>query len=256
MTDRGSRDDFERIRLTRAGLVWPEPDLMGGGVPAFVGQVTSSSSMIGVGKFLLVQPTFVMGKEAEGASANFAAIGSSRVPVYLVGPGLPSTGDYLVCKFVDNRWVAERTTPASVIGTGTTGTVPLCFCENVPVTLTMTSGSSTCNFGMFQSCTLQYGAVPSVYTPLFLGSKAFISPESFPDSVAGGALFQYYLSCQFNVFSLTRLYPTSPYGSPYIDGVLYTWFVGSNGNTCSPFHLDNGTSYEGSDGTCTVTIDS
>jgi hypothetical protein len=197
----------------------------------------------------------VLGDEVEGGSSDFATAGSKMVPVYLVGPGVPSTGDFLVCKFVDNRWVADRTTPVGS-GTGGVGTINFCFCENVPPTLTMTSASSTCNYGMFQSCTLQYGDVPAAYVALDLGEKAFISVESFPDIVAGGALFQYYLTCLYNVFSLTRIYATSPYGSPYIDGVLYTWFVGSYGNTCSPSHLDNGTAYPGSDGLCSVTIDS
>ena len=51
--DRGWLDDFKQIRQRRAGWVWPESDLIGGGVPAFVGQVTSSGSNIGVGDFLL-----------------------------------------------------------------------------------------------------------------------------------------------------------------------------------------------------------
>jgi hypothetical protein len=144
----------------------------------------------------------------------------------------------------------------SVSGSGGGGpTVNLCYCDNVPTTLTMTSFNPSCNYGMFQSCTLQYGPIPSVFAPLDLGSEAFISIESFPDIIAGGALFQYYLSCQYNVFSLTRIYPTSPYGSPYIDGVLYTWYVGSYGNTCSPFYLSNGTAYQGTGGICSVSIE-
>jgi hypothetical protein len=256
MSDRVTRDDFERIRLQRAELVWPEPDLTGGGVPAFVGQVTSTSANIGVGKFLLVRPVFVMGDEAESSSGNFATVSVSTVPVYLVGPGLASTGDYLICKFVDHRWVTERTTPSGSPISGGGPTVTLCFCENVPTTLTMTSLNPLCNYGMFQSCTLQFGPIPSVFEPLDLGTEAFISLQSFPDPIAGGALFQYYLSCLYNVFSLTRIYPSSPYGSPYIDGVLYTWYVGSYGNTCSPFYLGNGTAYLGTGGICSVTIDS
>jgi hypothetical protein len=255
MIDRKTRDDFERIRLSRAGFIWPEPDLSGGGVPAFVGQVTSSAAQIGVGKFLLVRPTFVLGQESEGASGNFTPIGSSTVPVYLIGPGLASTGDFLVCKFVDNRWVAERTTPSSGGGTGGGVTIPTCFCPEIPATLTMISGSSTCNFHMFQSCTIAYSSIPSVYDELDLGSYAFLSTETFPDPLADGALFQYMLTCFYNQFALTRLYAESPYGSPFRDAVLYTWFVGSYGNTCSPFHLDNGVVYPGSDPTCFVTID-
>ena len=109
MIDRGSLDDFKQIRQRRAGCVWPESDLIGGGVPAFVGQVTTPATLnIGVGDFLIVRPTSVLGQEAEGGAGVFTPFGSSTVAVYLVGPALASTGDYLVCKFVDNRWVAER----------------------------------------------------------------------------------------------------------------------------------------------------
>ncbi len=254
MIDRSSRQDFERIRLQMAELVWPEPDLSGGGVPAFVGRVTSLASNIKVGSFLMVQPMMVLGPEIEGGSGDFTSVGSTRVPVYLLGPGVPSTGDDLVCKFVDNRWVAERSN-GSGSGTGGIGTIPSCFCTAIPITLTMTSASPTCNYGMFQSCTIQYQPVPAVYAALDLGSSAFISVESFADAMAGGALFQYLLLCQYNQFSLTRIYATSPYGSPWEDAILYTWFVGSYGNTCSPFHLDNGAAYPGSDAGCFVTID-
>jgi hypothetical protein len=257
MNDRNSRLDFERIRLSRAGRVWPEPDLSGGGIPAFVGQVVSSSSKIEVGSFLLVRPTTVLGDEAEGASGRFTGVGSTTVPVYLIGPGLASPGDYLICKFVDNRWVAERTTPSGGTGSGSVGTLPLCFCTEIPATLTMTSLSESCNYGMFQSCTIQYGPVPSVYSTLGLGTNAFISLQSFPDVLQDGALFQYLLTCSYNQFSLTRLYAASIFndGGPWRDAVLYTWFTGSYGNTCSPFHLDYGSAFPGSDTSCFVTID-
>ncbi len=256
MDDAQTRDDMERLRLTRDGLVWPEPDLAGGGVPAFLGQVTSSASSIGVGMFLLVRPTAVLGAEVEGGPGIFTAAGTTTVPVCLVGPEAASPGDFLVCRFIDNRWVAERTNiSGGGGGSGGIGTLPTCFCTAIPATLTMTSASSTCNYGMFQTCTLQYGAVPAGYATLGLGANAFISLQSFPDVLADGALFQYMLTCSFNQFSLTRLYISSPYGSPYRDAVLYSWFVGSYGNTCTPFHLDNGSPYPGSDSTCSVTID-
>jgi hypothetical protein len=108
---------------------------------------------------------------------------------------------------------------------------------------------------MFQTCTLQYGPVPAAYANLGLGQDAFISVESFPDELAGGALFQYFLGCLQNQYTITRIYATSPYGSPYIDGILYTWFVGAYGNTCSPFMLDNGTGFSFTGEPCSVTID-
>jgi hypothetical protein len=253
MIEPRDRDDWDRLRWRQPVQIVREPDWIGGGIPAFVGQVTSLSTSIGVGKFFLAQPIFVLGQESEGASGDFNPVGTSTVAVYLLGPGLPVTGDYLVCKFVDNRWVAERSTSSG--GTGGTGTLPDCFCTPIPATLTMTSADPECNFQMFQSCTIQYAPTPAGFAALNLGANTFISTASFPDPIAGGALFFYLLFCQGNQFSLTRLYLESPYGSPFRDGVLYTWLVGGSGNTCSPFHLDAGTAFPGSDASCFVTID-
>lgn len=103
-----SFDEYAKLRLRRAGLVVPDPEREGGGRPAFVGRVTSTGSRIAAGSFLLVQPTFVLGDEVEGGAGLFTTEEESSVPVYLVGPGTPSTGDYLICRHVDYRWVAER----------------------------------------------------------------------------------------------------------------------------------------------------
>ncbi len=254
MIDRALRDDFERIRLTRAGRRWLDDNLDGGGVPAFVGQVTTTSTLIGVGKFLMVQPTAILGQEIEGGGGQYAAVRSSTVPVYLVGPGKPSTGDYLVCRFIDNRWAAERMTTKGSYG-GPTGIMPDCFCSPIPATLSMTSSNSTCNYGMFQSCSIQYGPTPDEYDDLNLGIYSFLSAESFPDVIGNGAMFRYILTCHSNQFNLSRVYLESPYGSPFRDGLLYSWLVGGYGNTCDPIHLDYGLSYAGSDQSCFVTID-
>jgi hypothetical protein len=255
MIDQVSRDDFQRIRLRREAWVWPGLDPMSGGVPAFVGQVTTSTSLIAVGDYFLAQPTFVMGPEVEGGVGSFTPIGSTNVPVYLVGSGTTATGEYLVCKFVDNRWVAERSNVGGGTGGGIVGTIPFCFCSPIPGTLTMTSSDPGCNYQMFQSCTIQYGPTPTAFEPLNLGANTFLSTQGFPDPVAGGALFYYYLTCQYNQFVLTRVYPVSPYGSPFRDGLLYSWLLGGYGNTCDPFHLDNGSAFLGSDLSCFVTID-
>ena len=252
MMNRVSRDDFERIRLRQDTLVWPDTDPTGGGVPAFVGQVTSSGANIAVGSFLMVRPTNVLGNETEGGAGTFSTFGSSTVPVYLVGPGKPSTGDYLVCRFVDNRWVAERTKGGG--GGGKVGKIPNCFCDPIPAELAMTSADPTCNYRMFQSCGITYGPHPG-FESLNFGSNYYLSDQGFPDPVANGAIFYYALLCQYNQFSLTRAYLESPYGSPFRDGILYTWLVGGYGNTCDPFHLDNGTAFPGSDPSCRVTID-
>ncbi len=253
MIDRSSRDDYERLRLRQAGLHWLGDNLDGGGVPAFVGQVTTVASLIAVGKFLMVQPTSILGPEVEGGSGQLLAVGSPTVPVYLVGPAKPATGDYLVCRYIDNRWAAERMTVGG--SSGPTGPLPNCFCNPIPATLTMTSFSTTCNYGMFQSGTIQYGPTPAGYLDLDIGVNSFLGVESFPDVTANGAMFQYLLTCLNNQFNLSRVYLESPYGSPYRDGLLYTWLVGGYGNTCKPFHLDDGLAYAGSDQSCFVTID-
>lgn len=132
--------------------------------------------------------------------------------------------------------------------------VPNCFCDPVPSTLSMISSSSTCNYGMFQSCAIQWGPTPIGYADLDLGAYSFLSVESFPDAIANGAMFQYLLTCQYNQFNLSRVYLSSPYGSPYRDGILYTWVLGSYGNSCIPFELTNGVSFAGSDADCYVQI--
>jgi len=131
--------------------------------------------------------------------------------------------------------------------------IPACFCA-IPATLTMTSVNPSCNYGMFQSCTIAYQATPGWASGLGLGPMIFLSDERFLDSNSQ-SYFHYYMWCQYNQFSLTRLYPTSPYGSPYRDALLYSWLLGGYGNTCNPFRLDGGKPYPGSDQSCQVHID-
>ena len=135
------------------------------------------------------------------------------------------------------------------------GTISDCFCTDIPNPLTMTSQDPNGNYRMFQSCSLAYGDTPAEYAALLLPPKTYLSTESFPNPILGGATFRYYLTCRYNQFSLTRIYETCPYGSPYQDGVLYSWVLGGYGNTCAPFHLDNGVAFPGSDATCVVRID-
>jgi len=208
--------------------------------------------MIQVGGFLMVQPTSILGPEVEGGPGQFMSSSQSTVPVYLVGPHVALTGDYLVCKFVDNRWVAERSMVSH--SSGVTTTVPNCICSQIPTTLSMISSDPNCNFGMFQSCSIVYGPTPSGYANLQIGVNSFLSVESFPDAVANGAEFRYLFSCYLNQFNLSRVYLESPYGSPYRDGLLYSWLISGYGNSCDPFALDYGSAYPGSDASCFVTI--
>ena len=247
----GSRDDYERIRLSRARLLHPSADPEGGGFPSFVGRVTSGGSALGVGKFLMVQPLTILGGEGEGVAGVQTANPAASVPVLLLGPGIPATGDSLVCRFVNHRWVAERSGNAG--GLNNLITIPTCSCP-VPTSLRMTSASTTCNYGMFQDATLTWQAPPACFAPLNIVSNIFMSTTTFND-VFGNVPFYYYLYCQYNQFFLTRIYCTSPYGSPYRDAALYSWLIGGYGNNCSPFYLHNGAAFPGSDATCSVSID-
>ena len=245
-------DDLARLRIARQAFRRPGPLLASGGSPGMIGRVTTASPMVGT--FCLVNPLATFGSESEGSAPTFAVPDvDARVAVYLLGPAAPVTGDNLPCRYVDHRWVAERMSSGG--GSGGTTTLFDCFCSPIPTTLTMTSYSATCNYGMFQSGTIQYGPTPASYLDLNIGVNSFLGVESFPDVTANGAMFRYLLTCLYNQFNLTRVYLESPYGSPYRDGILYTWLVGGYGNTCDPFHLDDGLAYAGSDPSCFVTID-
>lgn len=126
-----------------------------------------------------------------------------------------------------------------------TGHIPFCFCESVPTTFLMTSSDHEADFGTFQDATIVYREVPAELAPFFDplgegGHFAFLSTESFPDLALTGYSFFYYMTCSFNLYMLNRIYPDSPFGSPYVETTLYEWFIGAEGNTCVPFTLANG----------------
>ena len=217
---------------------------------AFVGQVATSGG--GVDTFHDVVPMRGTGNTLLGGPVSLD-MGGPNVSVLVLGPARP-VGSNLIARRVDGEWVANRLR-SSGSGGGGGGSLPNCFCDPIPSPLTMISTDLNCNFGMFQNATLQYGPTPPAYAPLFLGANCFLSVQFFADATLGGALFQYLLTCQFNQFGLARVYPQSPYGSPFRDGVLYSWSVGGYGNSCVPFHLDNGVAFPGSDASCFVKID-
>jgi hypothetical protein len=95
----------ERYRLGR--IVIP-PRFTTPAPAAMVGRVVSAAASIAVGKFLLVIPVSALGSETEGGTATLTDRSAATVPVYLIGPGLPQPGDLLVCRYVDFRWVAEK----------------------------------------------------------------------------------------------------------------------------------------------------
>ena len=156
---------------------------------------------------------------------------------------------------VDWKWFQWRSLGTKGGGGYTPVNIPGCTCTAMPEYLNMTSADPTCNFDMYQNCTIAYGPTPSGFLPTSIGDYSYLSTVGFPDPVADGAIFYYYFNCQYNLFTLSRIYLESPYGSPYRDGVLYSWTIGITGNTCAPFRLDNGSAFPGSDASCFVTIE-
>lgn len=102
--------DIRRERLRREEPRSTPPPTSPAGNAAMVGKVVSAPSAIG--KFFPVNPVAVTGAETVGGPGSFA-VGSDQVQVYALGPGLPAVNDYLVCRFVDFRWVAEKGQPAA-----------------------------------------------------------------------------------------------------------------------------------------------
>ncbi len=255
----GGRLDFERLRLSQSRFDGSGGVARSDALPSILGRVVTTEASIQVGRFCQVVPSLVLGAEREGGVGVFADLAAipgsgmnpATVSVYLMGSFVPMTGDYLICRFVDHRWVAETTGGGTTHGGGGVS-LPSCFCA-VPPALRMTSADPKCNYGMFQSCSIQYGPPPPAMVALGFSGDVFTSPRSFDDPISKSSFF-YYFFCRHNQFFLTRIYPTSPYGSPYRDAILYNWIVGGYGNTCDPFQLLMGMAYPGSDSTCSVSI--
>jgi hypothetical protein len=224
------------------------------GSPAFVGAVVSPGTVM-PGTYFTASPVVLLGSEIESYPPSFASPPAPPTTVLacLLGTAMAYAGDYMVCRFVEYRWVAEKYSVSTMSGGGSVGVMD-CFCTMIPTSLTMTSLNPSCNYGMFQSCEIIYGPTPAGYADLSIGEYSFLSTAFFPDVVANGAMFQYILTCYYNQFNLSRVYLESPFGSPYHDGVLWSWVIGAYGSSCVPFGLFGGTPYPGSDLTCGVTI--
>lgn len=246
-----SQSDLERLRIARA-----EREI--GEVPSidaptrFVGRVTSTSPNLVVGKFINVAPQVVTGSEAEGQAGTFtdAGDGTRRIPVMLLGPGVPAGGDRILVRSSDHRWVSRRKSSGTGAGQGT---LLGCTCAHPPLTLTMTSSSAGCSNGLFHSDTITYQATPAALASLRFGAFSYLGDTYFNDAQTGDQ-WRYYLACFSSIIRISRVFETSVYGSPFLDGVIYFWTLGLPGNTCSPFSLANGTVFAGGDTSCTLTI--
>lgn len=131
--------------------------------------------------------------------------------------------------------------------------IPGCPCSSSPINLTLTSSKPSSNNGIFQNASIHYGPTPSSVLAVVFTSNSYLSTTLFFDTILA-SYFYYFLTCSINKYLLTRVYPSSPFGSPFRDSVRYSWTPGFPGNTCSPFSMTNGQIFSGGDASCIVTV--
>jgi hypothetical protein len=221
----------ERLRRGDARAGWAPQAAPGSA--AMVGQVTTAAPV--VGKYILVHPVRVLGTESEGASGVTAVDTSVSVPVYLIGPGAPSTGELLVCRFVDYRWVTTRK--------GTTSTTHAdanCVCNPMPNNCTLTNHGTS--GGFLWNATINYISTPAVLVAAGTASAgtALWSTTSFFDN--NGFEFYYNVTCDpsSHFVVLGKVYTTVAHDNFYGGTAAWRWLPGFNGNTCSPFDMKSG----------------
>ena len=216
--------------------------------PALVGRVYANPTVPkATGAYFSVNPVSVAGTEVEAGSGILSVDGSLSFLVYVVGSNAPVAGEYLICRLVGSRWVAEHMGKSS-----NKIPVPGCPCL-IPPILNMSVTHPEANLGVFQNAVFTYSTLPPELAPLGLGVKAFISTSAFTDNITLDK-FWYRFFCSSGFFCISRVYATSIYGSPFSDSIRYRWLAGQPGNTCSPFLMTNGKIYPGGDPTTVVAI--
>lgn len=239
-------NDVERYRLNfqAARSTFAPPSTSGS--PVVVGQVVTLDADIHAGDFVLCNPCQVYGPEVEGGAGTVTVDTSTNFAVYPLGPAPVKHGDFLICRFVDFRWVAERMTTS---GSGIIY-IPTAFCPcpTTPAILTMVSANATCDAGIFQSDTITYGPTPAVFLALVTGATScFLGDTTFTDATTLDT-FRYLLDCAPGVYRITRLFYTSGGApTPFRDITRYFWPVPWPGNSCPPaFALTVGSAFVGS----------
>jgi len=216
--------------------------------PTMIGQVFGNPTVpTSSFKYFSVNPVFASGIELEGNLGSLTVDFTRSFLVYVIGTKTPVAGDLLICKFIGNRWVAERMGKTSSIVT-----LPGCPCL-LPPSLQMSVIRPDANFGMFQNATLAYTAVPPELSLLALGTNSYISTTTFIDQVTLDS-FWYHFFCSGGYFCISRIYAVSVYGSPFSDAIRYRWQSGQPGNSCIPFLMSNGKVFPGGDPTSVVTL--
>ena len=125
--------------------------------PMLVGRVYGNPAVpTNSNVFVSINPVDVLGTDTEGSVGILTVDGTRSLLVYLVGSKPAVAGDFVICRFLGNRWVAER------LGKSISGiSLPGCPCASVPTTLTMTASKPTSNNRIFQNATFVYAAPPS-----------------------------------------------------------------------------------------------
>lgn len=211
------------------------PDSPGAGT--MVGRVVTPSAAIAVGRFLMVNPVTVLGEEREGAPGVAVVDSSAAVPVYLVGPHLAQQGEYLACRFINYRWVADRGGSTPAVSHFLTG----CPCARLPDTFSMHVQSQPTNktTSYVFPAAFQWMTKPAELAIYRTDAVGYYSTRTFFSSDQLYK-FRYTFGCSQGLYYVTCLMtPDSPLGYP---GALFiiNWLVGLPGNTCTPFALSNG----------------
>lgn len=247
--------EIESIRLREEALrneVARLRQLQVTGTPCEVGQVFNGGAIpTTVPAIFYTHPARPAGDQSEGGGASFAVDTSRTRAVAVFGPEVPTAGDYLTAYLIGGRWCANYGLPS---GGGTPPvTIPGCPCETSPVTVYLHTNDPTLNNGIFQDATIVYGPTPAPLLPVVFTPSSYLSTTTFRDAVFD-ADFYYFLTCQLGAYVLTRVYISTPLGSPFRDEIRYSWFIGVDGNTCTPFNLASGSIFEDGDPSQTVTI--
>jgi hypothetical protein len=166
-------DDLWRLRLRRDGFRIPDPWNAAGGSPAFLGKVTSTGTNLGVNKFFLANPVDATGAETESGAGTLTANASISIPVLAIGPTAPATGDFVVCRHVNYRWVAEKQTVGGGGGGGTSGFIACCPSDPMPTTVSLSFAfrAGTTNAADYDNQYQDMSLTYSLTEPAFAGSN-------------------------------------------------------------------------------------
>lgn len=210
---------------------------------------STNPNATGVYLFTVGRPTW---PDTEGALVSVEDDTTQTVSVAWIGPQAPISNRAYLLHPCGNRFVAGSGKPAVVTPPG--ATIPGCNTVNIPTTLYMIPNNTTYNGGMFKNCTLVWGPMDPALTNTRPVPNAFISTQSFIDSV--GNTYWYYFACSGNNFTLTKIYKSSIFvpNGPSQDATRFTWNITAAGNTSNPFLLTNGTVYQGGDTRSQITI--